>query len=248
MLSLSCEALFVYNIKRQLSFKTLFFIVKIKKYKPNSFLLNIAVFKGTAMFFYSTFFIELSVCIPIYNKFLIESLFAAVRISFFYAIKRQKLQFYSTRAPPLLRILKSRQFKIRRLKVKYTYEFSDEENTIEISKYWSNVLIDLDKAESANQKMESRRHYHLESCIYEGIDFVDNNDQIEAMFKEPSKEDILHNAISKLKLKQRDLICAIYFEGVSVNDYAAKEGVKQNAISMRLARAKNNLKKFLEKP
>ena len=68
------------------------------------------------------------------------------------------------------------------------------------------------------------------------------------MFKEPSKTDLLNTAISKLKPKQRDLINAIYFEGVSVNDYAVQEGVKPNAISMRLGRIKNNLKKFLEKP
>ncbi len=68
------------------------------------------------------------------------------------------------------------------------------------------------------------------------------------MFKEPSKEDLLHTALSKLKPKQRELINAIYFEGISVKDYAAKEGVKPNAISMRLGRIKNNLKKFLKKP
>lgn len=132
--------------------------------------------------------------------------------------------------------------------MKYTYEFSNEENTIEINEYWLDVLTNLDKTEWANQKKESRRHYHLEACIYDGIDFVDNNDKIEGMFKEPSKMDLLHIAISKLKPQQRDLINAIYFEGISVNDYAAQEGVKQNAISMRLARVKNNLKKFLEKP
>lgn len=129
--------------------------------------------------------------------------------------------------------------------MKYTYKFSDEENIIEINKYWLDVLTDLDKAEGANQKKESRRHYHLEACIYDGIDFVDNNDKIEAMFKEPSKTDLLHIAISKLKPKQRDLINAIYFEGISVNDYAVKEGVDHSAISHRLQTAKNNLKKFL---
>lgn len=129
--------------------------------------------------------------------------------------------------------------------MKYTYEFSNEENTIEINKYWNDILTDLDKAEGANQKKESRRHYHLEACIYDGIDFVDNNDKIEAMFKELSKTDLLHIAISKLKPKQRDLINAIYFEGISVNDYAVKEGVDHSAISHRLQTAKNNLKKFL---
>lgn len=129
--------------------------------------------------------------------------------------------------------------------MKYTYKFSDEENTIEINKYWSDVLVDLDKSESANQKKESRRHYHLEACIYDGIDYIDTNDEIEALFKEPSKKNLLHTAISKLKPKQRDLIFAIYFEGISVNDYAAKEGVDHSAISHRLQTAKNNLKKFL---
>lgn len=131
--------------------------------------------------------------------------------------------------------------------MKYTYEFSNEENVIEIDEYWSDILSDLDRAENTNQKKEARRHYHLEACIYDGADFIDNNDEIETIFKEPSKEDLLHAAISKLKPKQRELINAIYFEGVSVNDYAAQEGVKPNAISMRLGRIKNNLKKFLKK-
>lgn len=50
--------------------------------------------------------------------------------------------------------------------MKYTYEFSDEENTIEINKYWNDILTDLDKAESANQKKESRRHADLDSGSY----------------------------------------------------------------------------------
>lgn len=129
--------------------------------------------------------------------------------------------------------------------MKYTYKFSNEKSTVEIGKKWVKILNKLDLEESANQKKESRRHYHLEACKYDGIDFVDNNDKIEAMFKEPSNADLLHIAISKLKPKQRELINAIYFEGVSVNDYAAKEGVDQSAISHRLKTAKNNLKKFL---
>ena len=45
--------------------------------------------------------------------------------------------------------------------MKYTYEFSNEENIIEINKYWLDVLTDLDKAEGANQKKESRRHNRI---------------------------------------------------------------------------------------
>lgn len=42
--------------------------------------------------------------------------------------------------------------------MKYTYEFSNEENTIEINEYWLDILTNLDKTEWANQKKESRRH------------------------------------------------------------------------------------------
>lgn len=132
--------------------------------------------------------------------------------------------------------------------MKYTYEFSDEENTIEIDEKWLAQLKNLDNEELANQKKETRKHYHFESCVYEGKDFEDQINDINMLFENQSMEERLHIAISKLKPKQRNLILAIYFEGISVNDFAAQEGVKQNAISMRLARAKNNLKKFLEKP
>lgn len=47
--------------------------------------------------------------------------------------------------------------------MKYTYEFSNEENIIEINKYWLDVLTDLDKAEGANQKKESRRHIFIQA-------------------------------------------------------------------------------------
>ncbi len=135
--------------------------------------------------------------------------------------------------------------------MKYTYKFSDEENTIEIDSEWKDILSELDKEEFNQNRAETRRHEVLDisneySSWLKSIDkslesfMSDENDL--------SMEESLHIAISKLKPKQRDLIVAIYFKHISVNDFAAKEGVKQNAISMRLARAKNNLKKFLEKP
>ena len=41
------------------------------------------------------------------------------------------------------------------------------------------------------------------------------------------------------------MIHAIYFEGVSVNDYAARMGVTQSAISHRLQTVRKKLKKLL---
>ncbi len=44
------------------------------------------------------------------------------------------------------------------------------------------------------------------------------------------------------------MVHAIYFENVSVNDYAARMGVTQSAISHRLQTVKKKLKKLLADP
>lgn len=135
--------------------------------------------------------------------------------------------------------------------MKYTYKFSDEENIIEIDSKWEAVLSELDKKEFNQNRVETRRHELLDisneySSWLKSIDkslerTINGEDDL-------SNEERLHIAISKLKPKQKDLIVSIYFKHISVNDYAEKEGVKPNAISMRLGRAKNNLKNFLKKP
>lgn len=135
--------------------------------------------------------------------------------------------------------------------MKYTYKFSDEENTIEIDSKWKSILLELDNQEFNLNRTETRRHEKLDISNEYSSWLFDIDKSLERVMNDEddlSMEERLHIAIAKLKPKQRDLIISIYFKHISVNDYAAQEGVKQNAISMRLARAKNNLKKFLEKP
>lgn len=133
----------------------------------------------------------------------------------------------------------------------YTYEFSNEENTIEIDSKWKTVLSELDKKEFNLNRTETRRHEQLDISNEYSSWLIDIDKSLERTINgedDLSMEERLHIAISKLKPKQKDLIISIYFKHISVNDYAKKEGVKPNAISMRLRRAKNNLKKFLKKP
>ena len=54
----------------------------------------------------------------------------------------------------------------------------------------------------------------------------------------------LYHAIAQLSPKQRDLIQSIYFDNVSVSEYASREGVTQSAISQRLMTARKKLRKF----
>ena len=128
----------------------------------------------------------------------------------------------------------------------YRYHFSNGETiSIEIPDDWGEILIDLDRQEYNNDHKETRRHYSLEGKVYEGMDYAVEDPGLEALFAGPTDEERLRAAIQKLDPDQQAMIRAIYFEGVSVNDYAARMGVTQSAISHRLQTVKKKLKKLL---
>ena len=128
----------------------------------------------------------------------------------------------------------------------YRYHFSNGETiSIDVSDDWGEILIDLDRLEYNNDHKETRRHYSLEGKVYEGKDYAVEDPGLEALFAGPTDEERLRAAIQKLDPDQQAMIRAIYFEGVSVNDYAARMGVTQSAISHRLQTVKKKLKKLL---
>lgn len=128
----------------------------------------------------------------------------------------------------------------------YRYHFSNGETiSIDVSDDWGEILIDLDRLEYNNDHKETRRHYSLEGKVYEGKDYAVEDPGLEALFAGPTDEERLCDAIQKLDPDQQTMIRAIYFDGVSVNDYAARMGVTQSAISHRLQTVKKKLKKLL---
>ena len=128
----------------------------------------------------------------------------------------------------------------------YRYHFSNGETiSIDVSDDWGEILIDLDRQEYNNNHKETRRHYSLEDKVYEGMDYAVEDPGLEALFAGPTDEERLRAAIQKLDPDQQAMIRAIYFEGVSVNDYAARMGVTQSAISHRLQTVRKKLKKLL---
>ena len=128
----------------------------------------------------------------------------------------------------------------------YRYHFSNGETiSVEIPDDWGEILIDMDRQEYNNNHKETRRHYSLEGKVYEGMDYAAEDSGLEALFAGPTDEERLRAAIQKLAPDQQAMIRAIYFNGISVNDYAARMGVTQSAISHRLQTVKKKLKKFL---
>lgn len=147
--------------------------------------------------------------------------------------------------------------------MKITYTFSNgETRIIEVTDDWGAIVLDLDRKEKNLNRKETRRHTALDS--YEYIDTeADTNprlsrdafeyrknicaDSAEIVADLESKytQQHIHEAVAKLKHAQRDLITAIYFDGMSVNDFAKREGVDHSAISHRLQTAYKHLKKLL---
>ena len=129
--------------------------------------------------------------------------------------------------------------------MKIQYKFATETISIDVPDDWGEILIDLDRQEYNNDHKETRRHYSLEGKVYEGMDYAAEDSGLEALFAGPTDEERLRAAIQKLDPDQQTMIRAIYFDGVSVNDYAARMGVTQSAISHRLQTVKKKLKKLL---
>ena len=129
--------------------------------------------------------------------------------------------------------------------MKIRYSFVNETISIDVPDDWGEILIDLDRQEYNNDHKETRRHYSLEGKVYEGMDYAAEDSGLEALFAGPTDEERLRAAIQKLAPDQQAMIRAIYFNGISVNDYAARMGVTQSAISHRLQTVKKKLKKLL---
>ena len=130
--------------------------------------------------------------------------------------------------------------------MKITYKFvTGEVAEVEVSEEIGAVIVDLDRQEYNNDHKETRRHYSLEGKVYEGMDYAVEDSGLEALFAGPTDEERLHAAIRQLSHDQQEMVQAIFFENVSVNDYAARMGVTQSAISHRLQTVKKKLKKLL---
>ena len=130
--------------------------------------------------------------------------------------------------------------------MKITYRFvTGEVTVIDVPDEIGAVIVDLDRQEYNNDHKETRRHYSLEGKVYEGMDYAVEDPGLEALFAGPTDEERLHAAIRQLSPDQKEMVRAIYFENMSVNDYAARMGVTQSAISHRLQTVKKKLKKLL---
>lgn len=133
--------------------------------------------------------------------------------------------------------------------MQYTYKFVNGESiSVEVSEEMLAILQDEDRLESNNEQTNSKRPGRFVRLDAPGPDGkrVEISDP---QTLDPSEgEKRLEVAISQLPEHQRRLLQAIYFDGVSIVEYARREGVSQPAISQRLNTIRKKIKKILETP
>lgn len=128
--------------------------------------------------------------------------------------------------------------------MKIKYEFVNGKTEIEVTEEWGSVLIELHKKEARNNYNEHRHREHFESLSEPECEYGREDDNLLAIIGRNDFEGLLIEAIDSLTPDQKDLVQKIYFENWSVNKYAEMLGVDASAVSHRLMRIRNRLKKF----
>jgi len=134
--------------------------------------------------------------------------------------------------------------------VKITYRFADGHvEELEVEQEVAETLKELDRQEYNNTQKESRRHVFLGGMGYEGENLVDlcmDTEQI-AIGKIGAAK--FWAAFRKLKPQQQKLLYALYLSNrpISHAEYAKRNGLREESVWQNVWRAKNSLKKLLEK-
>lgn len=129
--------------------------------------------------------------------------------------------------------------------MEFTYKTATGNVTIDVAEEWVAILKDCDRQEYNNDHTETRRHYHLEALEYEGADYGKEDEALERLLETDAARSILKPALQALTPKQRDVIEAIFYKGVSVKDYATSRGVTGEAITKTKTAALKKMEKFL---
>ena len=133
------------------------------------------------------------------------------------------------------------------MKIEYRF-VTGEKVTAEISDEFKDVVIKLDKEEYNCNRKETRRHKSLSLSDKSIENMSISSDICDDVFKNIDKEK-LHNAISRLKPNEQELLHKAYLDldKINITKYANSLGVKPTVLWKRLERIRKKLKNILNK-
>ena len=134
------------------------------------------------------------------------------------------------------------------------YEFITEEIVeIEISDEWGEKLKSVKREQWKLDKREERHSVNFADLDGKEEYFADSKGDPFAMIEEEKYRDYKANherriakVFSELSVSQRDLLKALYEDGMTETEYASKLGISQAAVARRLNRIKRKLEKLLK--
>ncbi|MGN8713798.1 MULTISPECIES: RNA polymerase sigma factor [Hornefia] len=134
------------------------------------------------------------------------------------------------------------------------YEFITEEIVeIEISDEWGEKLKSVKREQWKLDKREERHSVNFADLDGKEEYFADSEGDPFAMIEEERYRDYkadherrIVKAFSELSGSQRELLKALYEDGMTETEYASKLGISQAAVARRLNRIKRKLEKLLK--
>lgn len=125
------------------------------------------------------------------------------------------------------------------------YKFVNETVEIEVSEKWARVVKKLDKEEYNSNQRERRRCKNFLDTCYRNYDKHYLSQPVFASVERRELYANLGRAISLLLPEQQKLVAQRYFWGIPATEIARRDGVSKSAISHRVGRALDQLKKIL---
>ena len=134
--------------------------------------------------------------------------------------------------------------------VKIKYRFADGHvEEMEVEREVADALKELDRQDYNNTQKESRRHVLLSGMEYEGGTLIDLGLDTEQIVIGKIGAAKFWAAFCELKLRQQELLFSLYLSDrpISPAEYARRRGLREESVWQNVWRAKNSLKKLLEK-
>ena len=130
------------------------------------------------------------------------------------------------------------------MKISYTFVTGDT-TEVEVSEEIGAVIVESRHQEALNDRKESRRHYHYDADdVYEGSEYGAEDPDLLALFPTYAQERVAL-AMTALTAAQKEVISALYLEGLLAKEYAAKKGISEAAVSKTRKIALEKMKKIL---
>ena len=131
------------------------------------------------------------------------------------------------------------------IKYEFLSKLTDEVSEVEVSEELGRAMVEMEKDDFNNDRRETRRHCYMSELEENGRYIADESDLLDDIL-ETELHDALMVAIEKLQPQQKELLIRVYWKKEHQKDIAAEEGVSERAISGRMKRIINSLKKFLK--